>query len=66
MNKYLKLAIGGFIGGLAGYIYYHFWGCTNGCPLQSNWMVMTGYGLFAGLVIMLPVKKKKQEDKNNE
>ena len=62
MSVYLKLVIAGLLGGLAGFTYYHFWGCTNGCPLQSNWMLMSGYGMFAGIVIALPSRKKKQKN----
>jgi hypothetical protein len=57
------MAIGAALGAIAGFIYYYFWGCKNGCPLQSDWMIMTFYGAFAGLILAIPGKKK---DKNNE
>jgi len=66
MSKYLKISIGVIIGAIAGYTYYYFWGCTNGCPLQSNWTVMTAYGAFAGFVLTLPGKKKKNDNENKE
>lgn len=52
----------GLAGATAGYIYYHFWGCTSGCPLQSHWYVITGYGAVAGLVLGIPSRKKSKED----
>ncbi len=62
MNKYLKIGLLTSLGALAGFLYYHFWGCTNGCPLQSNWLLMTAYGALAGFVLSLPAKKKERKD----
>ncbi len=59
MSVKYKLMIGGAVGAILGYAYYHFFGCTNGCPLSSNWMIMTGYGLVSGLLIAMPGKKKE-------
>jgi len=66
MSKYLRLSLGIVIGGLAGFTYYYYWGCKNGCPLQSNWSIMTAYGAFAGFVLTLPGRKKKKEDGNQQ
>jgi len=60
--NYLKLILGGFIGGIAGFTYYYFWGCKNGCPLQSNWMIMTAYGAIAGIILSIPNKKKMKNE----
>lgn len=48
-NKFtVILAIAGLIGG---YVYWHFWGCTDGCPIRSNASLMTVYGgLIGGLL----------------
>jgi len=64
-NKFLKLGLYALFGGLIGYAYYYYVGCTNGCPLSSNWYITTGYGLIAGIVLALPAKgskKAEQED----
>jgi len=64
-NKFLKLGLYALVGGLIGYAYYYYVGCTNGCPLSSNWYITTGYGLVAGIVLALPAKgskKAEQED----
>jgi hypothetical protein len=62
MNKYLKMGLLGLAGASAGYIYYHFWGCTSGCPLQSHWYVITGYGAVAGIVLGIPSRQKKKTE----
>ena len=49
------------IGGVLGYSYYYFIGCTTGrCPIQSNPYFSTLYGAAAGLIFALPSKKKKE------
>lgn len=58
----IKLASFTIVGGLLGYAYYHFIGCKNGCPLQSNAMIMTLYGAFTGGIIGFPLKKKTPEE----
>jgi len=57
-------SIGILLGGAAGYAYYHFYGCKNGCPIQSNALVTTLYGAFTGAVATFNFKsdKKKKED----
>ncbi|GMU86750.1 MAG: hypothetical protein AMXMBFR48_19910 [Ignavibacteriales bacterium] len=58
----IKLASFTLLGGLAGYAYYYFIGCKNGCPLQSSAAIMTLYGAFTGGIIGFPMKKKKSEE----
>lgn len=55
-NKYIKLVLYGIGGSIAGYGYYYFIGCSNGCPLSSNWAIMTAYGAAAGILLGLPKK----------
>jgi hypothetical protein len=47
------------MGGALGYAYYFFIGCNNGCPIQSNPMLSTIYGIFLGAIFILPSKKSK-------
>ncbi len=62
--KWKKLLIFMAIGGIAGYAYYYFVGCTTGsCPISSNPYLMTGYGLGAGLVLGWDFKKKPRKEK---
>lgn len=53
MKKNTLLSIiGVIIGGVAGFVYFYFFGCTNGCPLKSSALFMTGYGALLGLVAL--------------
>jgi len=61
MSNRIKIALGLVLGGTAGYAYYYFVGCNNGCAIQSNWLYMTLYGMIAGFVLAMPGKKKKSE-----
>lgn len=36
------------LGVLGGFIYHHFWGCVNGCPIKSNLPMMLLYGAAMG------------------
>lgn len=40
------------IGGIAGYAYWYFIGCTSGtCALKSAWYYNTGFGMLSGYVV---------------
>lgn len=56
-------SIGIVLGGAAGYAFYYFYGCKNGCPIQSNALLTTLYGAFTGAVATFNFKSgKKKED----
>jgi hypothetical protein len=59
MKKYFKPLLFVLIGSLAGFAYYYYYGCTNGCPLTSTWYVTTVYGAMMGFVLAMPGKKDK-------
>lgn len=64
-KKHLVLA-GGIVAGIGGgFVYYHFYGCTNGCPINSNpYLTMIWGGLMGYLVTDLiwdKIKKKPTE-----
>jgi hypothetical protein len=41
--------IGVIVGAVAGYAYYHFYGCASGtCAITSNPYISTGYGMVMG------------------
>lgn len=66
-SRFSKLGLYALAGALIGYAYYYYVGCTNGCPLSSNWYITTGYGLVAGIVLALPAKgnKKAEQEKDD-
>jgi hypothetical protein len=40
------------IGGLGGFLYWRFIGCSTGtCPIKSHWYTMTLYGMLMGWLI---------------
>ncbi len=49
-------------GGLAGLIWYQFFGCTTGCPITSSpWMTM-GYMAMVGGLLSGVIAPTKRED----
>ncbi len=66
MKKWIQqnklIIFGAIIGGLLGFIYYYFIGCSSGsCAITSKPLNSTIYGaLLGGLVISL-FKQKKHE-----
>ncbi len=51
--KFWKPFLAVFIGGVAGFLYYHFVGCTSGqCAITSNPYMSTIGGGFLGLFIV--------------
>ena len=65
MKKYYKFILFGLIGSAAGYAYYHYYGCTGGCPLTSKWYVTTIYGALMGAVLGI-TGKSSTDDKQND
>ena len=57
----LRHFIGIISGGVAGFLYYHFVGCTSGnCVLKSNPFYSIILGVLLGYLIADLFKKKKQ------
>jgi len=49
-KKYLYMIIAGFIGALAGFLYWRYIGCVSGsCPITSRWYTTTIWGALIGL-----------------
>lgn len=48
----MRIVIGTLIGGLLGFGWYKFVGCSTGtCPITSNPIISTLYGAFMGFLI---------------
>jgi glycerol uptake facilitator-like aquaporin len=58
----LITSIGTIIGGIAGYLYYHFVGCASGsCAITSKPVNSTLYGgLLGGLLFNMFVKEERK------
>ena len=64
-DRWMKLSLFGLLGGMAGFAYYYYIGCTtNACPITSNPFISTAYGFGVG--ILLGWNKKKPETKPAE
>lgn len=51
------------VGAMAGWAYWHFHGCTNGCAITSSPVNSTLYGgLMGGLLLNTFRKEKKGEE----
>jgi len=58
---FIKSFLGVVIGALAGYLYYHFVGCSSGsCAITSNPYISTLFGAGIGLyVVSSPCARNK-------
>lgn len=62
IRKYKLTAFGLCVGALAGYLYYQFIGCSSGsCPITSNPVNSTLYGLIMGGLLVNMFQKTKTE-----
>ena len=59
--------IGIVIGAFAGFLYWHFVGCTSGtCPIQSHWQSSTLFGGLMGYLLTDIKKKEKKVEENGK
>jgi hypothetical protein len=56
--QYKFTLLGIALGLIAGYIYYHFWGCTGGCSITSSPLNSTLYGGLMGGLLLNMVEKR--------
>ncbi len=70
LGKYIYVYAGLLVLGLVGgYIYWNFWGCTDSCPIDSDWRISMGRGGMIGLcaaAIFHPKKSKAKTDPHRE
>ncbi len=51
MSKFLVPALSTLAGGIAGYMFYYFWGCKGGCPITANpWLTVVS-GAVIGFLL---------------
>lgn len=59
-NKWFRRVFFTMLGGLAGFGYYYFIGCSTGtCPITSNPFTSIMYGAVVGLVLSIDGSKKE-------
>jgi len=66
-NKYLLIVLGVLLGAISGFVYWNYFGCTNGCPIRSIWWRMTLWGAVMGGLVMSIVSDyffRQPSDKN--
>jgi uncharacterized membrane protein len=57
-----KLTFAGIaLGATAGFLYYHFYGCTNGCRITSSPVNSSIYGAIMGGLILTSFKKENNK-----
>ncbi len=61
--KYKLEIIGGLLGAIGGYAYYHFVGCASGtCSITSSPINSTIYGVIMGALLFSMFKKQPKKD----
>lgn len=54
LKKYTLPALGAILGAIAGYIYWYYWGCEDGCSIRSVWWRMSLWeAVMGGLVLSM-------------
>ena len=70
IKKYitLKLMLGIVLGGLSGFLYYYYIGCSSGsCPITSNpWSSIVYGSFFGGLIGFKKKEEVKKPDSSQE
>ena len=63
--KYKLGLVGILVGGILGYAYYHFIGCTTGsCAITSKPLNSTAYGMVMGYLMFSVFEKPKVKQEN--
>lgn len=65
LSKYKLGIVGILVGGILGYAYYHFIGCTTGsCSITSKPFNSTAYGMLMGYLSFSLLQKSKTKQEN--
>ena len=60
----LITSLGVLLGAVAGYMYYHFYGCTNGKSITSSPLNSTLYGSFMGGLLVTTFTTGSEQKQN--
>ena len=58
--------IGGLLGAIAGFLYWKYWGCVNGCAITSSPRNSTLYFALGGALLFGIFKKDRYANKNKD
>lgn len=64
MQRWMWIGLAIVLGAVAGWAYWNWYGCTNGCAITGQWWTSTGYGAVMGYLtagMVLPAKAKEKE-----
>ena len=65
MEKILIYALGGLGGGLLGFLYWRFVGCSSGtCPITSSPVISSLYGVLLGVLVASGIPAREANAKN--
>ena len=65
LMKYKFGVVGILVGGILGYAYYHFIGCSTGtCAITSKPFNSTAYGMVMGYLMFSVFQKSKTKEEN--
>ncbi len=65
LKKYKLGIVGIIVGGILGYAYYHFIGCSTGtCAITSKPLNSTVYGMLMGYLTFSIFQKSKPKQEN--
>ena len=56
--------VGGSLGAIAGFVYWKYWGCVNGCAITSNPRNSTLYFALVGALLFGIFKQDRNGNKN--
>lgn len=66
-KKHRLTLIGIPIGAIGGFLYWKFIGCSSGtCPITSNPINSTLYGILLGALLGSSIKTKKMKEQESE
>ena len=57
---------GVILGGIAGYLYYYFWGCTEGCSISSSPINSIIYGATMGGLVNSLFEREKSSQRSKD
>ena len=67
LKKHILKIIGILVGGVAGFLYYHFVGCASGnCPITSNPYITVIYGALLGYLLFDMFRKNENKTNTKE